>query len=108
MTEGLCLFTFAASGWEAGMIIFVVWLICAAAVGLLAKKKDRSGPGWLLLAIVISPLLALVFLIVAGDGNTRRCPHCAEKIKMAAKICPHCRSEVTPLPVTLDGTAVSP
>lgn len=35
-----------------------VWLALAVIVGIAANTRGRSGPGWFLLAVIISPLIA--------------------------------------------------
>lgn len=49
------------------MDIFLLWLVCSIAVGVLANGMRRSGYGWCLLALFISPLIAgiLVFALDA-------------------------------------------
>ncbi len=46
------------------MEILLVWLIFAVIVGAGANGRGRSGFGWFLLAVLISPLLALILLVV--------------------------------------------
>lgn len=77
------------------MLIFLAWVGFAIAVGVLASNKDRSGIGWFFLAVIVSPLIAAIFLLIAGEGNAHRCPFCAEKIKKNARLCPHCRSDLS-------------
>lgn len=44
--------------------IFLFWIICAGIVAAAAEGRGRSGAGWFFLAIIISPLLALVLVLV--------------------------------------------
>ena len=86
------------------MEIVLVWLGLSIAVGALAQGRGRNPVGWGLLAIVVSPVIALLFLIAAQNraaplvplqhqmAATWRCPHCAEPVRVEAKLCPHCRS----------------
>ena len=43
------------------------WLICCIFVGVFASKRGRSGFGWGLIAVFISPLLAGVILAIIKD-----------------------------------------
>jgi hypothetical protein len=46
------------------MIIFLFWIGFAVIVGIAASHRGRSGLGWGLLAILISPLLAGLLVLV--------------------------------------------
>jgi hypothetical protein len=91
------------------------WLLCSIVVGVIAAYgRARNGGGWFLLALLISPLLAgiLVLCLPAQQPKrlTRRqiveqiehlrtlreCPFCAEMVKLQAKVCKHCHSELPP------------
>ena len=50
-------------------IAVIIWLVVAAVIGSMAGKKGRSGFGWFLIAMLLSPVLALLFLLVAGDAK---------------------------------------
>ncbi|HEY4775485.1 MAG TPA: hypothetical protein VIH40_11765 [Xanthobacteraceae bacterium] len=78
------------------MEIVLFWTVFAILIGVFAAGRDRNGVGWFALAMLVSPLIALLMLIVAGEGNVTRCPFCAERVKMRAKICPHCRGDLGP------------
>jgi len=65
-----------------------IWLFFALLVGLLASSKGRSFLGWLLLAIIISPLLAGLLVLVIG--HARRCPFCRGGVPRDALVCRHC------------------
>jgi hypothetical protein len=101
---------------DSGRII-LWWFVLAIVVGVSANLRGRSGPGWFLLAVVISPLIAGLFLIAApriekgpqteakpeskqnltewlsGTPTTpehKRCPYCDEAIRRQAVVCKHC------------------
>ena len=88
------------------MEIVLVWVALSLAVGLLAVKRGRSGIGWGLGALVFSPLLAVIFLMLsrnlseASDAphpNTHvKCPDCAELVRSEAKVCKHCGCRLVP------------
>ena len=71
------------------MEILVAWVILSVAVCAWANSLDRSAFGWLVVALVLSPLLAAIFLAIAGR-NGKTCPKCAETVKRDALVCKHC------------------
>lgn len=56
------------------MTIALFWLIFATAVGVIASERGRSGFGWFLLALLISPLIAVIVVALGGCNSyaTRR------------------------------------
>jgi hypothetical protein len=84
----------------------ILWLVLSILVGMYANKKGRSGFGYFLLSLVLSPLLGLI--VVAGieadsekleakalsTGKRRKCPYCAELVRNEARICKHCGKEI--------------
>jgi len=47
--------------------MIIAWLILCVVVAILASAScGRSGLGWFLISLFFSPLLALLFLAVAG------------------------------------------
>jgi hypothetical protein len=45
------------------MSIFIAWLVFAFLVGIAASSRGRSGAGWFILAVIISPLIAILFVL---------------------------------------------
>lgn len=74
----------------------LAWLVLAVCVGALASSRERSALGWFLLALVISPLLAGIALLVVGTGGaSKRCPACRELVRADALKCKHCGEDLT-------------
>jgi hypothetical protein len=46
------------------MELFFLWVACSVLVAVFASSRDRSGFGWFLLSLFISPLLTLIFLAI--------------------------------------------
>jgi len=85
-------------------VFFLMWFGLCVFTGAVASNKGRSFIGFFLLAIFISPIIALIIVLCVRDlknkedtGSMRRCPKCAELIKMQAKICKHCGNEDLPV-----------
>ena len=76
------------------MEIFIFWILFSFAVILLANRFDRSGVGWFLISLVVSPLIAAIFLVIIGHAG-KKCPSCAETVKKEATICRHCGYELS-------------
>jgi hypothetical protein len=51
------------------MELIAVWFVFAAGVGILASQRHRSGVGWFLLAVLISPLIAGFLVLVMGPKH---------------------------------------
>lgn len=45
------------------------WCVLALAVGVFAERYGRNGFGWFLVAWLLSPLLATIFLLAAGRAE---------------------------------------
>lgn len=81
-------------------MIVGAWLFFAALVGILAASWGRSGFGWFLLGCLLSPLLAIIILLIAGKYAPKEmripCPVCKEGVMPDALKCKHCGAELTP------------
>lgn len=93
------------------MEIFFFWLIFSIVVGVAASSRGRSGFGWFVLSVLISPLLALILVLVlsrkggeavyvGGERATPethvRCPDCRELVRADARKCKHCGTALIP------------
>ena len=90
------------------MTVFIFWLLFSIAAGIYASNRGRSGFGWFLLSMMLSPLLGLIFLAVSADLSKAddvkspslrthvKCPSCAEFVLPEAKVCKHCGVALVP------------
>ena len=76
------------------VVAVVIWLLLSAATGVYAARLRRTGVGWFFVSLILSPLIAAVFLLALGRHEALHCPYCAEPIREEAIRCPHCRSDV--------------
>ncbi len=53
------------------MGIIVVWFVLALIIGGAASDRGRSGVNWFFIAILTTPVLALLLLIASGDKRQR-------------------------------------
>jgi len=87
--------------------MFVILLAIASLIvaGVVATHKNRNVIGWILITLLFFPIvLVLLFLPKKpGDQNSldsslKKCPHCAEDIKIEATLCRFCNKEFPPQP----------
>jgi hypothetical protein len=80
------------------MLIFW-WVFLSAIVGYLASKKGRDVGRWFVIALITSPLIAGICLLISNDiteqealkdGELKKCGMCAELIKKDAQKCKFC------------------
>lgn len=78
------------------MGILFVWLLFSGLVAMVAVEKGHSGLSWFFVSALISPLLAILFLLMSGPGPEThvKCHICKEMIHKEALRCPKC-TEVT-------------
>jgi len=80
-------------------LVSLGWILAAIGAGSYAVRLKRSG-AWGFLALVVSPLPVFLLLFGLGprnadDDDRVSCPFCAEDVKLEARLCPHCRSDLT-------------
>jgi hypothetical protein len=66
-----------------------LWVLLALAVGIIAAREfGRSGIGWFLLALLLTPLAGLLLFLL--PPRRQPCPFCAELVRPSANVCRYC------------------
>lgn len=93
------------------MEIFFFYIGFAILCGILASSRNRSGFGYFILALVISPILCGLLLLIIGRAKGDeaqeapagitpethvKCPDCREFILKDARVCKHCGCKLVP------------
>jgi len=51
-------------------VFFLSWMFFAVAVGMFASiRRNRSGLGWSILAVIISPLFAFILIAILKEAS---------------------------------------
>jgi Double zinc ribbon len=71
--------------------VFICWLIFGVCAAVVASNRGESGCLWFGFGVLLGPIgWALAFT------QGKSCPQCGSKISLSAKICPSCRTGLSP------------
>lgn len=80
----------------------IFYIIFCFLVGYFASRRGRSGWGFGLLSLIVSPLIGIIIVLIlpqntavaderaVATGQMRKCEKCAELVKAEAAVCKHC------------------
>lgn len=87
------------------IVILVSILLIAAKIGLIAESKGRSYKTFFWLSLLFSPLIMWILVATMATDTAsisssnslpglKKCPDCAEFVKIEAVKCKHCGSQI--------------
>jgi hypothetical protein len=90
------------------MVLLIIWLLFGVAGGMILSNKGRSGCGGFALGFLLGPIGLVIALVMGTDhkelehrslrtGDTRKCPSCAEVVRVEARKCRFCGSDLPTL-----------
>lgn len=82
-----------------GLLLLMLWVFMGLISAAIGRSKGGSAFGWLILGLLFGPLawlFAAVKVPASSEhfGPNRKCPHCAELVKLEAVICKHCQRDI--------------
>ena len=75
------------------MEILGLYVVLGIILGLLAAGKRRCFLGWTILALVTTPVIAGLLLLLAG--HPLKCPWCRAGVARGAVVCSRCGRNLT-------------
>ena len=87
------------------MEIVLIWILFGVVSSVVANNKGRSGAKWFWLGVLLGPFgLVLAFVVspqrhvvesrTLQSGTMKRCPFCAEIIRVQAMTCRYCGQDL--------------
>ncbi len=82
-------------------VLIIIWLLFGIISAVVASNKGRSGCGWFFIGVLLGPFGFILALVmpkeeknvkkdVVQKGEMKKCPDCAEMIRIEATVCKHC------------------
>lgn len=93
---------------ESVELLFIIWLLCGIAGAIICQNKGLDGCTGFALGFLLGPIGLVIALVMRpnekvlekralNEGEMRKCPSCAELVRVEAMKCRFCGSELPPL-----------
>ncbi|MCX5817807.1 MAG: zinc ribbon domain-containing protein [Proteobacteria bacterium] len=94
------------------MEILFIWFLFGIVAAVIANSRGRGGCGWFIIGTLLGPFALIVAFLPSATqkamdkaaergeyGKFKKCPFCAEIVKIEAVKCKHCGSELPRNPI---------
>ena len=78
------------------MWYLLVAFVLAFCAQQLAYKKDRGQILWFFAVLLFPPLILILLCLedLTTQPANKKCPYCAERVLLEAKVCKHCGRDI--------------
>lgn len=68
------------------VLVVIIWIVLSILIGMMANNYGRNVVGFVLIAVLLSPLIAFIILLVVGKTEEKKAQEMESQIRMRAEI----------------------